>query len=180
MSAKVSQFPKRYTSYKVCFILYPNTPKVYLTVQCPFNKLDDLLKDLMQLPQEEVYFYEVHGCLADGTVEVVRGDISKAEPRGSLSVRHTVLVVPGSVAAIKLKEASLKCIEEQKAKQKQRYKPVSPAAPATPVASSLPAPVAKVADMVSTALAKIAGTTEPNRDDFKTVRTVAIYIEDFK
>lgn len=176
MSASVSQFPKRYTSYKVCYILFKDTPKVYLTLQCPIDKLDDALFAIMQIPQEEAYFYEVHGCLADGSVEVVRGDLSSSEPRGSITVRHTQVVFPGSSSIKLIGDASNRIIQEHSQKTNVRRRSPSGPPPAIPTAKEVKAVVDAALQKVSSA----ASTPSPNVNDFKVVRTVSVFIEDFK
>lgn len=183
MADKVSQFPKIYTSYQVCYILFKNTPKVYLTLQCPIDKLDDALLAMMQMPQEECYFYEVHGHLPDGKVEVLRGDITATDPRGSLTVRHTGIVFPGGTVIKEIGKSSARVIAEHAAnvikEADTRRIAQRVAATRTPIT---PIPEAKeVKAIVDAALNRAAATpTGPNVNDFKVVRTVSVYIEDFK
>lgn len=114
--ADVVKFPKRYTSYRVAYLPFPDSPILHFTMQCPYDKLDEFLEQLFGMKQEEAYYYEVHGNLADGTIDVVRGDINAEQPRGRVTIKHTALIFPGSSMAEAISIASKGYIEEQRQK----------------------------------------------------------------
>lgn len=182
MADKVSQFPKIYTSYQVCYILFKDTPKVYLTLQCPFDKLDDALLAIMQMPQEECYFFEVHGHLPDGKVDVIRGDITATDPRGSITVRHTSIVFPGGSLIKEIGKSSSRVIADHATKVIKDAESRRIAEKVSVTRAPAVIPEAKeVKAIVDAALDKAASTpTGPNVNDFKVVRTVSVYIEEFK
>ncbi len=114
--ADVVKFPKRYTSYRVAYLPFPDSPMLHFTMQCPYDKLDEFLEHLFAMAPEEAYYYEVHGHLADGTVDVVRGDISKDQPRGRVYIKLSALIFPGSSMADAISVASKGYSEEQRQK----------------------------------------------------------------
>ena len=114
--ADVVNFPKRFTSYRVAFLPFPDSPLLLFTMQCPYDKVDEFLTYLFSMPPEESFFYEVHGHLADGTTEIVRGDINAAQPRGRVTIRHSAIVFPGSTLASDIRIATARYIEEESKK----------------------------------------------------------------
>lgn len=109
----VVKFPKRYTSYRVAYLPFPNSPILHFIMQCPYDRIDEFLEYLFAMPPEEAYYFEVHGMLADGSVEVVRGDITSAAPRGRVSIKHTALISPGTTMADNIRTAAQTYIAEQ-------------------------------------------------------------------
>lgn len=178
MTATITEFPKRYTSYRVVFMLFPNTPKVVLTLQCPHDKLDDALLTIMQLPQEEVCFYEVHGHAPDGKIHVLRGDINAKEPAGSYTVNHKSLVFPGSTLIKDIGSQSNKIITDYHNKQASQKIHALRTATTTPPSPTPEA--AEVKAIVDAALNRAAATPPNKVDEFKVVRTVSTYIENFQ
>lgn len=114
--ADVVNFPKRYTSYRVSYLPFADSPILHFMMQCPYDRLDEFLEELFAMPPEEAYYYEVHGMLADGKVDVVRGDIKIDPPKGRITIRHTALIFPGSSMAKALRIASEGYIKEQREK----------------------------------------------------------------
>lgn len=138
--ADVVNFPKRFTSYRVAFLPFPDSPIVHFSMQCPYDKLDEFLTTLFSMPPDDAFYYEVHGMLADGTVEVVRGDINAEQPRGRVTVKHTALVFPGSTTADNIAAASARYIAEQSSKltagvKRRNSLTVASATPAAPAAT---------------------------------------------
>lgn len=114
--ADVVNFPKRYTSYRVAFLPFKDSPILHFMMQCPYDKLEEFLTKLFSMPPDEAFYYEVHGMLADGQVDLVRGDISVDAPRGRMAVRHSGLVFPGSSLADDIAAASARYISEEREK----------------------------------------------------------------
>ncbi|QHJ81611.1 MAG: hypothetical protein [Bacteriophage sp.] len=175
----------RYTSYKCVFLLYHDSAKVYATLQCPIDRLDAFLEELMGMKWKDAFFCEVHGTRPDGSVDVIRGDISRIEPRGSCSIRHTTIISPGTTIAKKLAEASAEYIRieterRELAAKKAAARPKVPGAPATPSGSNVVslADAKKALQDKREAAAVVAAPI--NYDFFPEVKGIHYSVEDFK
>lgn len=180
--AAVAQFPKRYTSYRACVILFEDSPKVYFTMQCPYDRVDEFLDKLLSMPSKDAFFLEVHATLADGSVDVIRGDINKAEPRGSTIIRHSAVISPGTSIAEKFSEASSRTVAAKASEvaQQTKRRNSSSMAVALPASKGTPPPVVDAAKIVEALLDDITSPPPINYDFFPVVATTTIPIEVFK